>query len=306
MTRRLICVLPIVLGCGKVSSNADAAVADDRPPIDSPLACGPTTCASGCCDEQGMCREAPACGTAGAACLAGCPLTRPEASNLILWLVGDDFDPTSTTWPDRSGRGADASCAAANLSCPGSAAINGHKDVRFAGGANGFALTDPAMAFKSQSWTFLLVVKPDTSGASYDQLLAFYVGGQYVKFQRDNTSANIAFQVIPGGGPPNYLLTGASYGWTGNWERIFGSVDVTGFAKLGVYNNTASVNSLVSGSIGTPNSVDYSTSYVGTTPTNPGTTSYVGEIAEIIVFDAQLSDLTQQALQSYLTARYGL
>jgi len=224
---------------------------------------------------------------------------------MLVWLVGEDFDASaSPIWPDRSGHGANASCA--SLTCPMNGTINGHRDVLFPGGGNGFALTDQAMAFKSQSWTFYIVAKPSASAGSYGQLLGFYASNNYVKFQRDATSANIAFQVIPGV-PTNYLLTGASWGWAGNWERLYGSVDSSGAAKLGTYNTTSQISSLINGSIGAPTNVDFSTAYLGTNPTNPGETAsaFIGEIAEVIVFDTQISQASQQAIHSYLTARYG-
>lgn len=44
----------------------------------------------------------------------------------------------------------------------------------------------------------------------------------------------------------------------------------------------------------------------GTSPVNPGAAeAFVGEIAEIIVYNAQLSETTQQSVNGYLTARYG-
>jgi hypothetical protein len=239
--------------------------------------------------------------------MAGCPLTQPEAGDMIVWLVGEDYDAAATTktWPDRSGHGADATCMTP-LTCPMNATINGKRDVMFTGtGMEGFKLADNAMAFKTQDWTFIIVAKPATSAAAYSQLIGFFASNNYVKIQRDNTTANFAFQVIPGVGT-NYIVSGASWGWSGNWERVFASVDPTGSAKLNVYNNPSSINSLVSGVIGAPTSnVDFTEGYVGTRPESPGQTPFVGEIAEIIVFDAQISSATQTAIQGYLTARYG-
>src|SRR5690606_6958456 len=143
-----------------------------------------------------MCRAAPACGTAGAACVAGCPLTVPESANLMLWLVGDDYDANSSTktWPDRSGRGVGASCAP--LGCPLTAAVNAHRTVAFSGADNGFALADPAMALKTSSFTIFIVAKPNPTAAAYAQLLAFYADDNFVKLQRHSTTADIAFQVL--------------------------------------------------------------------------------------------------------------
>lgn len=255
-----------------------------------------------------MCRAAPACGTAGAACVVGCPLTVAESNKLTLWLVGDDFDPNaaSKVWPDRSGHGANASCVIP-LTCPTAGTINGKRSLVFPGGTNGFALTDPSMLFKSQSWTFFIVVRPNVTATAYAGIFAFYVNNQYVKFQRDNQSANIAFQVIPGSGAgTNYVLTGGNgYGWAGNWERLYGSVDATGAGKVGIFNMGANISAVTPGTIGAPADVDYSASYIGTSPNSPGTAGYIGEIAEIIVFSQQLSDTTQQSIHDYLRVRYG-
>ena len=301
-----VCLLP---ACGSVASNPDAAVHDSTGSgsADAGPSCNATSCANGCCDSTGTCRAAPACGTAGAACVAGCPLTLAESGKLALWLVGDDFDGTSASkiWPDRSGHGADATCAAP-LSCPTNGMITSHRSLVFAGGTNGFKLADPSMLFKGQSWTFFVVVKPNTNAVAYSNIFALYTANQYVKFQRDNLTANIAFQVIPGSAS-NYVLTGASgYGWSNNWERLYGSVEATGAGKVGVYNTNANVSAVTPGAIGAPANVDYASSYIGTSPVSPGTAAaFLGEIAEILVFSEQLSDTSQTAVHGYLRTRYG-
>src|SRR6185437_14732291 len=100
--------------------------------------CDATSCSGGCCDANHICRPS-ACGTGGAACAAGCPATLPEAATLVLWLVGDGYDAGAPTWPDRSGRHADATCT----SCPSATGtLNGHTVVSF-DGSSGFAITDP-------------------------------------------------------------------------------------------------------------------------------------------------------------------
>jgi hypothetical protein len=172
------------------------------------------------------------------------------------------------------------------------------------GGAGGFALTDPSMDFKSQAWTMFLVIKPNVNAAQYDQLLAFYAGGYYVKLQRNITNKNIDFQVI-NASTTYYLTSGADYGWSGNWVRVMAVVDSSGNGTLGVYNNGASINSVVTGNVGIPANVDYSSSYVGTSPSAPGTAGYWGEIAEIVVFNTTLGSTTTSAVQGYLTTRYG-
>jgi hypothetical protein len=269
--------------------------------------CDVNSCPNGCCDTLGNCQAAPSCGSAGVACTSGCPVAVPESKSLALWLVGEDYSYASGTraWLDRSGHHADCACP----SCPGGLTVNGHPDVAF-GGAHYFTISDPSADLQSaaQSWTFFIVAKPNVNASAYNQLFALYdSAGEYVKFQRNNTNNDIAFQIIPGNGTTNFITTQpAANAWAGNWERLYATVDANGNATMYAYNNTLGVSAGSTGAIGAPSASDFALSYLGTAPASPGTSDYWGEIAEIIVFkSAPLSAATVNAVEGYLTARYG-
>ena len=268
--------------------------------------CNVNSCPGGCCDTLGQCQAAPSCGSGGVACAAGCPITAPEASSLVLWLVGEDYNYASGSpiWKDRSTYHHDGSCA--TLACPGDGTVNGHPDVGF-GGIGGFAIADPGADLAGNTFTFFLVIKPNASAAAYDQLFALYNGGDYVKFQRSNTADNIDFQVIPGNGSGNYITTqSGGSAWAGNWVRLQATIDANGYATMNVYNNPMGISAGSQGTIGVPAYLNWSGSYVGTSPASPGSSSYWGEIAEIIVYSsASLSSTTVTGVEGYLTTRYG-
>ena len=267
--------------------------------------CNVTSCPTGCCDTLGQCRQTPTCGSSGDTCAAGCPATVAESSHLILWLVGDDYDYStgSQMWRDRSGHGANGSCA--SLACPGQLTVNGHRYVSFPGAGDGFALTDPSGDFQTQTFTMFLVVRPNAGAAAYDQLFAFYAGGNYVKLQRDSANPNLVFQVIPGNGTSNYVVSQAGYGWNSHWERVVATVDATGNATIYLFNNVDGIDTSTTGNVGAPANVDYSSSYLGTSPTNPGTAGFYGDIAEIIVYNSTLGSGSTTAVNDYLKTRYG-
>jgi hypothetical protein len=269
--------------CDKACSNTQACSGGK-------CSCGSQTCPNGCCDANQVCQPA-ACGTGGAACAAGCPATVPEASNLVLWLVGDTYATATSTWFDQSGRHADATCT----QCPSAVSVlNGHNAVSF-DGSSYFALTDPGAAYASQSFTLFVVAAPGAGAPSNAQLIAFSNANNQVGLERSGTSGDLVFQVLPGSSTNSIVATG---GWGGAWEQVIAGVDPSqnGFLAVG--------GSTTLGSIGSPAAVNYLSSYLGTDPTSQ-TQTYQGQIAEVIVFDTTgLSSLS--SIHGYLSNRYGL
>ncbi len=252
--------------------------------------CNAATCPLGCCDANQICQPA-ACGSGGGACAVGCPTMVPEAGNLVLWLVGDTYVSGASTWFDQSGQQADATC----VTCASTAAgPNGHVAVSF-GGTSYFALSDPRQQYMTQSWTILVVAAPDPGGPPNAQLLAFSNGSDSVGLQRSGSNNDLMFQVLPGSSTNSLVVTGA---WTSTWERITAAVDATQAGSLSAAGFTTT------GTIGSPTLVDYLSSYLGTDPASH-TQTYVGQVAEIIVFDT--TNLPSASnLQTYLSNRYNL
>jgi hypothetical protein len=256
--------------------------------------CNASSCPDGCCDASGAC-QSKSCGTGGATCALGCPATLPEASSLALWLVGDTYSAASGKWLDQSGRHADASCSG----CPtavASAAI-GHQALSF-NGAQYFTLSDPRMQYATQSWTILLVANPDPDAMSNAQLIAFSNGSNVIGLQRSGAASDVLFQLLPGAST-NSLVAPNAWGGGGasGWEWITANVDASA-ASLSVSGAGGPA-----GAIGTPASVDYLSSYLGTDPSQ--TLDYTGQIAEVVVFTADLSAASVASVEAYLSSRYG-
>ena len=234
--------------------------------------CNAQSCPGGCCDLNQVCQPA-ACGSGGAACAVGCPAAIPEAQNLVLWLVGDTYVSGAPTWLDQSGHRADASCT----TCPSVAAgPNGHVAVSF-GGSSYFVLRDPGGQYDTQAWTILVVAAPDAAAPSGAQLLAFSSASDYLGLQRSGSADDLVFQLLPGSDTNSIVAAGA---WAGTWERITAAIDATQSGSLDVGGSTATAM------IGAPSPVDYQSSYLGTDPASH-TQTYVGQVAEIMVFNTR-------------------
>jgi hypothetical protein len=266
----------------------------------------------------------------GAACASGCPVTLPEVNNLALWLVGDDYyDAVNQNCPQTG------ICIWKNRAptpAYGQTTQFPYPDyLTVGGGTVDFAWWDPSNVplgwpfpawfdvvdkspgtnlFASNVWTIYLVALPQTGAAGYAALLDLFDGsGQHVKIQRDGTNNNLVFQVLPGNGGTNYIVSGpgngAASGWSGNWERIYAYVDQSGTALLQYSSTATGSNSVVSGNVGAATLTEYGASVVGAEAQDTSV-AMQGGIAEIIVFKtALLSGSSQSAIQTYLKNRYG-
>jgi hypothetical protein len=102
-------------------------------------------------------------------------------------------------------------------------------------------------------------------------------------------------QLLPGSSTNSIVASGA---WAGTAESIVATVNASSAVlTVGTVANT--------GAIGTPANVDYTSSYLGTDPATQ-MANYVGQIAEVIVFNTVLSSTSIASVQSYISARYGL
>jgi hypothetical protein len=283
-------------GCGNVCGAGQTCTGGQ-------CKCNPAGCASGCCDGTGTCQTAStsaSCGTGGHACTASCPLTIPEAQNLVLWLVGDTYVSGATTWADQSGN-ASATCS----SCPSTSvgALNGHNAVSF-DGSSYFALRDPGGLYETAAFTIFVVAAPDPdapTAIANAQLIAFSDGsGQdSLDLQQSGDDPDLLLQLVSGSSGENSLIG------PGDWASppftiIAAGVDSTPSAFLAVDGST-----VASGAIGTPASVDYVSSYLGTDPASQ-TLNYTGRVAEVLVFNTSLASTSISSVQTYLSTRYGL
>ncbi len=256
--------------------------------------CNAASCPGGCCDGTGTCQAtgSSACGSNGMSCFPGCPATVP---NLVLWLVGDTYTSGATVWRDQSGH-ANATCSFPNCPSVSAAALNGHSVVSF-DGSRYFALGDPNGLYQTTAFTVIVVAAPDPGAPSNAVMIAFSDGaaGDALSLQRSDGDPDLMMQLLPGFASNALIVPGA---WAGASETIAGTVSGAG-ASLAV---GSSPNT---GAIGTPASVDYTSSYLGTDPATQ-TANYVGQIAEVLVFDTVLSPGSIASIKSYLSMRYSL
>src|SRR5262249_53879237 len=141
--------------------------------INDVCVCNETSCPTGCCDGTGACQTTGmACrsGGAGAACASGCPLTIPQAPQLVPWLVCDTYPSGPSFWTDESGH-ADATCS----NCPSVGSLNGRGAVSF-DGSSYFALGDPSGLYQTAAFTVFLVAAPASGAGSNAVLVGFSDG----------------------------------------------------------------------------------------------------------------------------------
>lgn len=257
--------------------------------------CNAASCPGGCCDSSGACRAAPLCVSDGGACVAGCPATVPEASNLVLWLVGDTYVAGASTWADQSGHHADATCS--GTSCPslGAAALNGHAVVSF-DGTSFFALSDPAALYQTSAFTIFAVAAPDPTSVADASLLTFADGtGNSLALARSGSADDLMLQLLPGSSTNSIVAPGA---WSSStaFEAIKAAVDASQ-SGLTVGAST------FTGAIGSPAFVDYLSSFLASDPSH--TLNYSGQIAEIVVYNTTTMP-SAASIQAYLSSRYAL
>lgn len=261
-----------------------------------------SSCPGGCCDSSGACHStstSASCGTLGASCVASCPLTIPESTNLVLWLVGDTYAGASP-WVDQSGH-ASATCSA----CPSpvAGALNGHGVVAF-NGSSYFQLGDPGGLYNTTAFTIFVVAAPDpgaSTAVSNAQLIAFSdATGNSLDLQQNGTAQDLLLQLLPGTSGANSLVATGDWASPPAFELVAAGVNATPSAFLAVDGAT-----VMSGAIGAPASVDYASSYLGTDPATQ-TLDYTGQIAEVLVFNTTLSAASVSTVQAYLTTRYAL
>jgi hypothetical protein len=257
--------------------------------------CNATSCPGGCCDANQVCQPATACGV-GVACATGCPATIPEASTLALWLVGDTYAAGSPTWTDQSGH-ANATCSAPQ--CPSTAVWSGHTVVAF-NGTSYFALGDPGATYHTTAFTIFVLAALDPAAPTNAQLIAFADNaGNSVGLRRSAGNQDLMLQLLTASSPASSLVATGAWAGTGVFERIVAGIDATPNAYLTVPGVAA-----VSDSLGAPPAVNYYlSSYLGTDP-GTQTLNYVGQIAEVLVFDATLSSASVSSVQTYLGTRY--
>ncbi|WOO40076.1 right-handed parallel beta-helix repeat-containing protein [Rubellicoccus peritrichatus] len=211
-------------------------------------------------------------------------------SDLVLWLNSGNFvldDQSIGQWLDISGNGAHATAPSTN-STPAISNINGVESLQFDGVEDSFNLNDPFAGLSATEAELFIVLKrsPDESGP--DGL------GQW------------------GGGGNSYYPNGDgiiydNFGAHGHYSMGAPPIDLTEPHLLNVSAKTGLWSARINGRL-----LFEANNTVFTLPTtyrlgrNAAGNYFEGEIAEVLMFDRNLSDVEREALSDYLIDKYSL
>ena len=221
----------------------------------------------------------------------------PISSGLALWFKADSLPANSTavgSWTDSSGSGTVVSQTGSAMPTYIPSDVNGHPALRFSG-AQSIANSSYSNSSLNTGITIITVATTSNPGATEESL---YLG---------NGAANVNRAI--GYANSQQLLDMSHGGWTAGtapFSKTF-VVDVdslnSSLSNVTFYRNglqTASVNTG-----GLQNLTAGVSLGAGTDPTN-GDAPWQGDIAEVLVYDHQLSVADLQQVGVYLADKYGL
>jgi hypothetical protein len=241
-------------------------------------------------------------------CESAYPNGVPEASALVLWLPGEQWN--GTTWIDLSGGARNA--ASGFYGTPGTSTLNGKNVVNFNGGEllvsagfpawSGFTVfavnntsTDDSIITMGVSYNPGCATTPGASGnwgapncVAYD-MLSF---GSGMSLQQCDPSIGSCWQVY-------------SPGITGKWVRSEAELTPGANPSFHSYYNGADNGS----SLGHNENYPYPAPWGAAgnrKDTVLGWRNYRGYVAEIIVFNKPLSDASRNAIDSYLAYKWNV
>jgi len=239
-------------------------------------------------------------------------VTQPNAlSGLVFWVKADAGTTTNasgqvTAWADQSGRGNDASAAAANapdlvVSEPG---LNNQPTLRFNGTSQRMSVVNRILTNGIVGCTVIAMAKADVKNNTAIIGIRTAGGTPFVQLDQDS-SGNARFIVR---NSLNQTATATGLGHTGTngmyVGRLFKGTDTTWTNRI--YFSKAS-------SEGTTGSANFTTStYLTSADQNIGAVSvgastfsfWDGDIAEILIYERTLSEVELGQVGDYLSSRY--
>jgi hypothetical protein len=254
--------------------------------------CDYTSCAAGYGDYDGD-------RTNG--CESTLPTGIPEASNLVLWLAGENWN--GSTWPDKSAGGRTATTYYGTV---GTSTLNGRNVAVFNGGELLINAGFPAW----NGLTVLTVANTTaddaliTMGVSYNpgctttapngapgcvayDMLAF---GGAMGLQQCDPSAGTCYQAYASGVAGN------------GWVRTIAEEDPSQNPSFHTYNDGADEGAL-GHNLNYPYPAPWSTPR---TDTIVGWRNYRGSVAELIVYNVPLAATSRQAIDAYLATKWNV
>ncbi|HEY9773364.1 MAG TPA: LamG-like jellyroll fold domain-containing protein [Planktothrix sp.] len=223
-------------------------------------------------------------------------------SGLILWLRGDNSVTTSgsnvTAWGDVSGSNNNASGVASHYPTIVTNAINGRSAVSFASGSSQYLQLPTISNLGGSGASVFAVVKPASVTA----------GARVLDMGNGSASDNLELQLTSSTGAGLYVLnagtssnvTGTSALTLNNWQLLEG-ID-TSSSSATLYTN--GVQQQTNPSMQNLQSVSRADNFVGQ---GSGTGNYFnGQLAELLVYNRNLSASEQAAVEGYLENKYFL
>ena len=215
-------------------------------------------------------------------------------ASLRLWLRGDDIGVSDglpvSLWPDASGHGNDVeqitgmkqpTFQAAQLNGHSYLSFDGVDDTLFKPSASGFACTT--------GHTVIAVLNPTTAVAYGMAVVTNYQGNE--------------MRQVGWGGIPEWMIP-SGFNLVDGWD------DLTGLWKVwaGTYNVATDTIGLFINGVDQGTNVDSGTLAVGDIYVGSRTDTYhwIGNIAEVLVFDDVLGTSDRANVEAYLMAKYGL
>lgn len=221
-----------------------------------------------------------------------------DITGCVLWLRSDLGitlnGSTVSAWADQSSNANTAiQGTAANQPAYNAAAINGNYELAFDGTNDHLAITPAAALTGAKNWTLLVALKPDVTTGSR---AAFAVG---------TTGAGYAFAVNANAAAKREVfMSGVGVVSDGaaatTWELWSSSRDNGGLPVTSFWLNGAS-QSLDSNPTTAAPSV---AAFVGSL--SAATLFWKGRIAEIILYNVELSATARRSIEAYLGNRYAI
>ena len=227
------------------------------------------------------------------------PVTR---SGLILWLRGDNSVTTAgsnvTSWSDVSGSGNTATGVSSHYPTLVTDAINGLPAVSFASGSSQY-LQLPTIANLSAGGASVFAVVNPASVTAGARVLDCGNGAASDNLELQLTSSTGAALYVYDGGTSS-SVTGPSALTLNNWQLLEG-ID-TGSSTATLYTN--GVQQAQNASMQNLQSVSRADNYVG--QGSAGGNYFNGQLAELLVYNRNLSASEQASVEGYLENKYFL
>jgi hypothetical protein len=310
--------------------------------MNSTCQCDAVSCPMGCCDGASLCRtpvSVGACGTAGGQCVDcglrilhaaaicgatgvcdytacsggyadvdgnrsnGCestlPTGVPESASLVLWLAGEDYN--GQVWPDRSLGRRDANAYGGS---PAIAQRNGRNVVNFNGGGQLLV----SAGFPNWAGLTLFAVSSTSNGDFFISMGVSYNPGCSTT-PPAGAPGCVAYDQL--GFPPEMSLQQCDPA-AGTCYQAYGPAPLAGWFRSTAWENPQVNPSFRSFFNGVDNgNLNHNLNYPYPPPwptprkdTVLGWRNYRGLVAEIILYNAPLSDASRVAVDTYLGTKW--